>query len=72
MPVYDPLQIPSLVSDPEHREYLLLQLLAKMFEFELELERQLQCTGSGTLPDEWRAYREHELQKTWDKVHRYV
>ena len=71
MPVYDPLQIPSYASDPEYREYLLLRLLAKIFEFELEIERRLQCAGSGKLPDEWRAYRERELQKTWDKVHRY-
>ena len=71
MPVYDPVQIPSLVSNPEHCEYLLLRLLAENFEYELKLERRLQSTGIGKLPDEWRAYREREHQKTWDKVRQY-
>ena len=65
------LQIPFHVRDPEYREYLLLPLLAEISEFELKIERPLQCACSGMLLDEWRADREREPQKTWHKVHRY-
>ena len=66
-----PLQMPSLASDPEHREYIFLRLRAETFESELQLERRLRSTGRELMPEEWHIYLERERQDIMDKVHQY-
>ena len=50
------------------REYYLLRVLAKTFEFELERERQLQLEGRASLPPEWFAYLKRERQQIQEKL----
>jgi hypothetical protein len=50
------------------RDLYLLWQRAETFRVELELERDLQLQGLGTLPIEWTTYLEHQRQRILDKI----